>query len=103
MILSMPSPSSRSREMIRFKVFGVDAADLNRFRSMINDSMKGKDVAYDIEQVMDVDEFIQYGITSIPSLVMHTEVKLEERDFSDPRKFTEAVNNLTGKLKDRSL
>ena len=89
--------------MIRFKIFGVDPADLNRFGKMINESMKDKDVAYDIEHVTDVNEFIQYGITSIPSVIMHTEIKLEERDFGDPHRFTEAVRDLTGKIKERSI
>ncbi|NND05595.1 MAG: hypothetical protein HKN87_04375 [Saprospiraceae bacterium] len=89
--------------MIRFKVFGVDPTDLSRFGKMINESMKGQNIAYDIEHVMDVDEFIQYGITSIPSLIMHTEVKLEERDFVDPERFSQAVRDLTVKIKDRSL
>ncbi len=94
----MPLPNRRSSRMIRFKVFGVDPTLLDRYGKMINDSMQGHDVKYDIEHVVDVDQFIQYGITSIPSLVVHTEVKFEEKDL-DPERFTQAVRDLTGIIK----
>lgn len=84
--------------MIRFKVFGVDPAIHDRYAKMITKWMSGKSSKYDIEYVMDVDQFIQYGITSIPSVIVHTEIKLEEKDYKDQDSFSDAFRDLTKKL-----
>ena len=53
---------------------------------------------FDVESIVDVDQFIQEGINSIPTIVIQTEIKLEQRQYRDKETFSNAIKKITSKM-----
>lgn len=82
--------------MIRFKVYGIDQQE--ELKSMIIDWMDNYKMPYDVESIVDVDQFIKEGINSIPTIVIQTEFKLEQRQYKDKETFSKAIRKITSKM-----
>jgi nucleotide-binding universal stress UspA family protein len=82
--------------MIRFKVYGIDQQE--DLRSMISEWMEKSNMPFDVESIVDVDQFIQEGIHSIPTIVIQTEIKLEQRQYRDKQMFSNAIKKITSKM-----
>ncbi|MCB0688460.1 MAG: universal stress protein [Saprospiraceae bacterium] len=82
--------------MIRFKVYGIDQQQ--ELKSMIMEWMNESNMPYDVESIVDVDQFIKEGINSIPTIVIQTEVKLEQRQYKDIETFSKAIRKITSKM-----
>ena len=82
--------------MIRFKVYGVEQQE--DLKSMIASWMENSSVPYRVESIMDVDQFLNEGIHSIPTVVIQTEVKLEQRQYKDKQSFSDAVKKISSKM-----
>ena len=52
----------------------------------------------DVETIADVDQFIREGISSIPTIVIQTEVKLEQRQYRDRETFSNAIKKITSQM-----
>lgn len=82
--------------MIRFKVYGIDQQQ--ELKAMITGWMENSNIPYDVESIVDVDQFIQEGINSIPTIVIQTEFKLEQRQYKDKETFSKAIRKITSKM-----
>jgi len=82
--------------MIRFKVYGIDQQD--DLTSMITNWMKESNIPFNVENIVDVDQFIEEGINSIPTIIIQTEIKLEQRQYRDKETFSNAIRKITSKM-----
>lgn len=82
--------------MIRFKVYGVDQQE--DLKAMITEWMEKSRTPFDVETIADVDQFIKEGISSIPTIVIQTEVKLEQRQYRDRETFSNAIKKITSQM-----
>ncbi|NND31529.1 MAG: universal stress protein [Saprospiraceae bacterium] len=60
--------------------------------------MENSAVPYKVESIVDVDQFLNEGIHSIPTVVIQTEVKLEQRQYKDKQSFSDAVKKISSKM-----
>ena len=77
-------------------MYGIDQQD--DLKSMITNWMKESNMPYDVETIVDVDQFINEGINSIPTIVIQTEIKLEQRQYRDKETFSNAIRKITSKI-----
>ena len=82
--------------MIRFKVYGVEQQE--DLKDMISKWMESSRTPFDVETIADVDRFIKEGINSIPTIVIQTEVKLEQRQYRDKETFSNAIRKITSQM-----
>lgn len=65
---------------------------------MIGGWMQNSSIPYDVESIVDVDQFIREGINSIPTIIIQTEFKLEQRQYKDKETFSDAIRKITSKM-----
>ncbi len=82
--------------MIRFRVYGVGPQE--ELTARIAQWMAESHIPYRVETVGDVDQFIQEGIHSIPTVVIQSEVKIEQRQFPDQESFAKALRKISTKM-----
>ncbi|MDH3650079.1 MAG: universal stress protein [Saprospiraceae bacterium] len=85
--------------MIFFKILGVGTAEHEYLKSMIVDWMRKENIPFAVDDVKEIDDFIQSGITSIPAVVINDHVKFQRKDFNDLRSFAHAIFDYVDRFK----
>ncbi len=84
--------------MLTFKIFGVRQDDFEYLRSVITQRMTEENLPFAIEEISEVDQFLENGVSSIPSVIVTSETHLQKKDYGDLESFSDAVYDLARKI-----
>lgn len=65
--------------MISIQLFGItESKSLTNWNELVSQALAHLELDYEIEVVSDLDQFIKYGLTGIPALVVAEEVVFQK-------------------------
>jgi nucleotide-binding universal stress UspA family protein len=85
--------------MIFFKILGVGTSEHEYLKQMLVDWMRDQKIPFAVDDVKEIDDFIESGITSIPAVVINNHIKFQRKDFSDLRSFARAIFDFVERFK----
>jgi nucleotide-binding universal stress UspA family protein len=84
--------------MIKFKILGVGTSEHEYLKNMLVQWMEEENSPFEIEDVNNIERFIESGITSIPAVIINDYFRLQRRDFQDLKSFAKAIQEYVEKI-----
>ena len=77
--------------MVNLKILGVGTAEHQFLHQSLDEWLEENAVDHEIEDILDVQQFIEHGVRSIPAIVINGKVKFQKNDYPDLKSFASAV------------